>query len=49
VVAAIVVGVLAGAVVLVVAAVVMMVTSRGPLAAAVAGMRGSSSAEVAGV
>jgi len=42
-------GVLAGGVVLVVAAAVMMGTSRAPLLAAVAGLRGSSRTEVAGV
>jgi putative peptidoglycan lipid II flippase len=42
-------GVLAGGVALLVAAAVMMGTSRRPLLAAVAGMRGSSRAEVAGV
>jgi putative peptidoglycan lipid II flippase len=47
--AAIAIGVLTGGVVLLVAAVVMMGTCRGPLRAAVSGLRGSSSAEVAGV
>jgi putative peptidoglycan lipid II flippase len=47
--AAIAIGMLAGGVVLLVAAAVMMGTCRGPLRAAVSGLRGSSSAEVAGV
>ena len=47
--AAIGIGRLAGGVVLVVAAVVMMGTSRRPLLAAVAGLRGSGQQEVAGV
>ncbi|WP_369141175.1 murein biosynthesis integral membrane protein MurJ [Modestobacter versicolor] len=47
--AAIGIGVAAGAVVLVVAAAVMMGTSRGPLLAAVSGLRRSGSQEVAGV
>jgi putative peptidoglycan lipid II flippase len=47
--AAIGIGLLAGGVVLVVAVAVMMGTSRRPLLAAVAGLRGSASEEVAGV
>jgi putative peptidoglycan lipid II flippase len=47
--AAIGIGVLAGGVVLLVATAVMMGTCRGPLLAAVAGLRGSSRVEVAGV
>jgi putative peptidoglycan lipid II flippase len=47
--AAIGIGVLAGGVVLLVVAAVMMGTARRPLMAAVSGLRGSSSVEVAGV
>jgi putative peptidoglycan lipid II flippase len=42
-------GVVAGGVVLVVATAVMLGISRRPLLAAVSGLRGSSTAEVAGV